>query len=533
MKKSIINYQPSFINYQPSTMYIIMPVKIKHLLLGILFLGVQINGLSQTAKKNLTIGVSFAKEIQSSVSKDGRLLLFFTQNPNVEPREMTWPYPWSPCYIFAKNFSDINLNKALVLNDFSDWTQSTEWSLDNIPEGEYYVQCVWYQNTDIANVNAPGNYFGEKQKVSVSDQLAINMTIDQVIPERTIVENELARMVDFKSDTLSKWWGRPVSLKASVLLPSGYDANKEYAIRYNVAGYGGRYDRVNRLLSDAAFMDWWNLPESPQVINVYLDGEGPFGDSYHMDSENSGPHGYALVYELIPHIEKTYRGTNTAKNRFIDGCSTGGWVSLGLQLYYPDFFDGVFSYSPDAVDFENYQLIDIYKDQNAFINETGYLRPVMRDVSGEPWISMKDFVKYENVLGRSNTYLDSGGQFSAHAALYSPKGANGLPIPLFDPLTGKIDSEVAEYWKKYDFKIYLEENWETLGPKIAGKIYIWMGDMDHFYLNPATRSLDETFDNMVNPSSDAMVVFSAMEGHCSMFSDRIVLEKIQEKLDEE
>ena len=137
--------------------------------------------------------------------------------------------------------------------------------------------------------------------------------------------------------------------KASVLLPHDYEINKEYAIRYNVAGYGGRYTRINQLLGNADFMDWWDSDEAPQIINVFLDGEGPFGDSYQMNSDNSGPYGEALINELIPHIESEYRGSESAAMRFVDGCSTGGWVSLGLQLYYPDFFNGVFSYSPDAI----------------------------------------------------------------------------------------------------------------------------------------------------------------------------------------
>jgi S-formylglutathione hydrolase FrmB len=215
----------------------------------------------------------------------------------------------------------------------------------------------------------------------------------------------------------------------------------------------------------------------------------------------------------------------------VDGCSTGGWVSLGLQLYYPDQFNGVFSFSPDAVDFENYQLINIYTDKNVFKNEFGYQRPVARTTDGEPMISMKEFVQYENVLGAANSYLNSGGQFSAHTSLYSPKGADGLPMPLFDPETGAIDSAVAEHWKKFDFKIHAKENWETLGPKLAGKVYVWMGDMDNFYLNEATRSFAAYLESTTSPKSDAIIEFEPREGHCSQFSYKLVLEKIQERLD--
>jgi S-formylglutathione hydrolase FrmB len=322
-------------------------------------------------------------------------------------------------------------------------------------------------------------------------------------------------------------------VRATVLLPGGYQegSGHAYPIRYQVAGYGGRYTRINQLTADRDFMEWWISNEAPQVINVFLDGEGPFGDSYQLDSENSGPYGYSLIHELIPHIESAFRGTDVAETRFVDGCSTGGWVSLALQIFYPGWFNGAFSYSPDAINFENYQLVNIYQDENAFINEFGYLRPIMRDTYGEPMVSWKEFVQFENVLGASDNYLTSGGQICSHTALYGPKGENGLPKPLIDPETGKIDHAVAEHWKAYDLKLYCQENWEELGPKLEGKIFIWMGDMDHFYLNTATRAFAGFINQTENPGSDAEIVFSPMEGHCSKFSHREVLMKIQQRLD--
>ena len=322
-------------------------------------------------------------------------------------------------------------------------------------------------------------------------------------------------------------------IKAAVLLPSGFFDNpdKKYPVRYNVAGYGGRYTRANRYVKyDKQFLEWWLSDDSPQIINVYLDGEGPFGDCYQLDSENSGPYGTALTKEVIPYIEKKYRGIGTPESRFVDGCSTGGWVSLALQLFYPDFFNGCFSYSADPVDFEYFQLVDIYDDDNAFINEHGYLRPLVRDITGQPVVSLKDFVQFENVLGWSDTYVTSGGQFSGFTALFSPKGKDGLPKPLFDPETGAIDKDVAEHWKKYDLKRFVENNWEKLGPKIEGKIWIWMGDMDNFYLNPAMRSFKNKLQEMENPKSDASINFSPMKGHCSGYNHKKVLLQIAEKL---
>ena len=506
-----------------------MNIKITSIYTLFLCLGLQI--YAQEQHHDLSIDISIDESIHESYESKGRLFVFLTQNPNIEPREQIWPNPYSKTHIFAQNIDNFPPSKTIQLTGNDTWTKTPDWNLKSVPEGTYYVQVLWDQDTKESRIDAPGNIFSPKQEVLIDANKTLKFNLDQKNGARTIRTHQLSELVDFKSDTLSAWWGKEMRLKASVLLPHNYDKNKAYPIRYNVAGYGGRYTRIDRLISDDEFMNWWDSNESPQIITVFLDGEGPFGDSYQMDSDNSGPYGYSLINELIPHIENMFRGTNTSVTRFVDGCSTGGWVSLGLQLYYPDVFNGVYAYSPDAIDFENYQLINIYKEKQAFKNEVGYIRPIMRDTNGEPLLSMKEFIAYENVLGPSNSYLDSGGQFSAHTALYSPKGDNGLPMPMFDPYTGVIDPDVADSWKKYDFKKYAESNWSVLGPKIQGKIYIWMGDMDHFYLNPGTRGFDEFLKSTSNPKSDAIIEFTPMEGHCSFFSHKEILLKMQERID--
>ncbi len=507
-------------------------MKLKFLLFGIILGLTAFHIHAQQSSFSFKADITVSQEIKAQFNENGRLYLFFSKNPRDEPRTQTWPSPVDPTAIFAKNINGFKSNEVLTIENPANWISTTDWKFDDIPKGEYYVQIVWDQDNQESRIDAPGNLYSETQKIVVDQPIKLMLTLNQIIESRTIDSHPLVREIDFNSKLLSKWWNKPVNLKASILLPHGYDNTKAYPIRYNVAGYGGRYTRINGLVSYPEFINWWDSDEAPQIINVFLDGEGPFGDSYQMNSENSGPYGDALINELIPHIEAKYRGTTTSTTRFVDGCSTGGWVSLGLQLYYPDFFNGVFSYSPDAVEFENYQLINIYKDKNAFVNEFGYLRPVMRNTDGEPMLSLKDFMQYENVLGSSNSYLNSGGQFSAHTALYSPKGSNGLPKPLFDPLSGAIDSVVAQHWKKYDFKLYAQEHWEELGPKLEGKIFIWMGDMDHFYLNSATRVFASFFKQTTNPKSDAEIVFTPMAGHCSEYSHLTVLQMMQEKIEE-
>ena len=482
---------------------------------------------SQSFDLDLTVQID--PSLLEQFNEDGRLFIFLNQNPNVEPRNLLWPSPGN--YVFAKNISDWDPSTSLNIVYSHGWIGTVGWNMDEIPKGTYYIQLLWDQDRKESRINAPGNIFLDKQKVILDGDKSLELVLNKVIGNRELINHELVRWVNMESKILSDWWGNPVSLKAGVLLPAGYTDGDVYAIRYNVAGYGGRYTRLNNLVKNPSFLDWWTSDEAPPIINVFLDGEGPFGDSYQMDSENSGPYGEALINELIPHIENLYRGTSDSQTRFVDGCSTGGWVSLGLQLYYPDVFNGVFSYSPDAIDFENYQLINIYKDKNAYTNEFGYERPVARMTDGEPWIPLKDFIQYENVLGDSDTYLNSGMQFSAHTALYSPRGEDGLPKPLFHPSTGDIDTTVAQHWKKYDFKIFLDENWDKLVPKLNGKIYIWMGDMDQFYLNMATRSFHEYLKSKENPIH-AKIEFGATQGHCAEFSNRTVLQQIADRLTE-
>jgi len=479
---------------------------------------------AQTNKVKVKVTVS--EKIKSKFENKGRILLFINANSK-EPRRSTWPNKTN--LIFATNLENWDINTSFTFDSSQEMLGSREISLAEIPSGKYYVQVLWDQDIKESRINAPGNIFSQSKQLDINENKEIEITLSEIIPPRKLVEHELIKEVDIKSEILSEWWGKEMRLKAAVVLPRNYfDEDKKYPTRINIAGYGGRYTRVSRFMRD---MEWWQSDEAPEILNIYLDGEGPFGDSYQLDSENSGPYGKALTEELIPYLEKKYRGIGTPETRFVDGCSTGGWVSLALQLYYPDYFGGCFSYSPDQVDFTHCQLINIYKDENAFINEHGYLRPLVRDQYGEPIISQKDFIYYENVLGTSNTFVTSGGQYSAFNALFSPKGDDGLPKAIFHPRTGEIDKEVAEHWRKYDLRDYTETNWETLGPKIEGKIWVWGADMDNFYLNPALRSFDAMLQKMDNPKSDAEISFTPMARHCQEYSNRKVLLQIKTKLE--
>ena len=488
--------------------------------------------IGQQDPAKLTFNISVTEELKTSFKSNGRLLIYMTTLEGVEPR--TSSAFNGNGFVFGKNIQNWNKDEIQNLNGAEDWTTSGDWNFNAIPPGAYYMQMVWSQNGNSeSQINSPGNLYSESVKVNPKLNQELTVSLSKIIPERKLVEHELVKSFSLKSDVLSKWWNQPMQVKASVLLPSGYSKNpdKKYPVRYNVAGYGGRYTRVNSLVGNQEFMSWWTSKEAPQIITVFLDGEGPFGDSYHLDSENSGPYGEMLISELIPKIEKQFRATGSSETRFVDGCSTGGYVSLALQLFYPETFNGCWSYSADPVSFKKMQLVDIYDDENAFYNNRMYLTPSKRDINGNPQFSIKEEIYFENVDGESNTYTTSGGQWGAWNALYSPKGRDGLPKPIFDPATGVIDKQVAEHWKKHDLLLYTKANWAELGPKVHGKIYVWMGDMDNYYLNNAMRDFDDYLKSTTQPKSDAQIEFSPMKQHCEDYSHKHVLQEIQKRMD--
>jgi hypothetical protein len=469
--------------------------------------------------------ISVSTEIIQSFIKSGRLLIYFTSQNGNEPRyrsEVTvgvTPKDWN---LLTPTIIDLT-NKDVMNSGFQ------YWSVKN--SNKFYFQAVYKQNIDDGQENVPGNIISDVDSLVYSPNMELNITLNKVIPPFEIVKNKFVKTIVIKSKYLSDFSERPRYLKASVLLPSGYFENPEkcYPICYRAPGLNGRYTEVNNMVNNKEFSEWWFSKGTPQIIYVFLDSQGPFGDTYQVDSENNGPCGKALTNELIPEIEKQVHYKAGSKMRFITGMSTGGWVALGLQIFYPDYFDGTWAYSPDPVDFEHFGLINIYQDRTVFYNRFGYLQPVWRTIYGEPTGSMKDCIAGENLMSRTNNYLVSGSQFGAYNAVFGPKAKDGLPTLMFDPITGEIDHDIAKHWEKYDLKKVLEKNWSTLGPKLQGKIWIWTGDMDNLYSNVATRFLKMYLEKTVQPNSDSKISFTPLAGHCQEWSDMAVLSMIAEK----
>jgi hypothetical protein len=512
-------------------------MKSKSFLIYLTLLVFSIKTYCQEKTHTLSFKISVAEEVKASFKQKGRLFIFIGTNPDVEPRMQITPSRITEKhYIFAKNFSDWEANETLSVQDSEDWAtwaKTQECTFKDIPDGTYYIQFLWDQNFERLGINAAGNIYSKKQEIKLTASQILTFKLSEIIAPFKLAEHKLVKLVNHKSDTLSRWWGKPVYERAAVLLPSKYYENpgKEYPIRYNVIWGFGSLTSVNSFVNDTTFFNWWLSDEAPQIITVYLDGELN-GNIYHVDSDNKGPFGYSLINEFIPYIENLYRGTDSPATRFTDGCSTGGWGSLALQLFYPETFNGVFSYSPDPVSYKQFFTFNMYKAKNIFYNEFGYQRPVARTRIDNLIISFKDWVKFENVLGYSDTYIDSDRNLGVLSTIFGAKGADGKPIPLFDYKTGIIDTTAVESWSRYDLAKYVTDNWATIGSKLQGKIYIWAGTQDPYFLNNGVLGFEENLLELENPKSDAIIEFSPNKGHCDNYSNRRILEQIVKKLDE-
>jgi hypothetical protein len=315
-----------------------------------------------------------------------------------------------------------------------------------------------------------------------------------------------------------------------VLLPKDYDKHPDvkYPVVYSHGHFslgapggfrppGSAAPAGGRGGQGGGFSDYWLADGTPRVILVTLQHPSPYyDDSYGVNSQNNGPYGDAIMQELLPAVETQFRVKRDPWARLLTGGSTGGWISLAHQVLYPDSYGGVWSLCPDAVDFRYHQIVNIYADSNAYwISNNGWMkvdRPTRRRPDGNILAMMKDENWYELAVGDKSR---SGGQWDIWEATFSPVGSDGYPKPIWDKRTGVIDKQVAEYWKQnYDLRHILQTNWPTLGPKVANKINIYVGDADSYYLNMGVEMLNNFLKTADNPKFGGEVVFQKLAPHC-------------------
>jgi enterochelin esterase-like enzyme len=409
-------------------------------------------------------------------------------------------------------------------------------SLRDIPAGEYWLQAfinvytrfaradgktVWLHMDQWEGQNwkrSPGNLYGEPVRVRFDPASAvpIRLSVNRVIPPiQPPADTEHVKRIKIESKILTKWWGHPIHVGATILLPKDYD--KHPTVRYPVNYEHGHFSlrAPGGFGAGGPFDAWWLAPDTPRMIYVTLQHPSPYyDDSYGVNSENNGPFGDAIMQELIPAIESQFRVVREPWARMLTGGSTGGWIAAAHQVFYPDVYGGAFASCPDAVDFRYHQIVNIYADDNAYFVDKGWIkvdRPNQQQADGNIQSMMKDENRYELVVGDKSR---SGGQWDIWEATYSPVGADGYPKRLWDKTTGKIDRTVADQWRKFDLRHILETNWATLGPKVGHKVNVYVGDMDSYYLNNAVEKLNEFLVKAANPPFTGEVVFERRAPHC-------------------
>ncbi len=449
-------------------------------------------------------------------SQTGRLFVILSRKGKTEPRTMLGGAGVDAPFVLARDVADLTTGKVSVVDQKAITFPIT--NLSELPAGDYFVQALLSVNTDLRSPGSPGNLYSEVRKLHLDparDGTQELKLTRQIPPEQLPPDTELVKFIKIQSPLLSKFHGRPILLRAGIILPRDFarEPGRKYPLWVRIGGWGGRYTAVNSLMDEKSeFRANWLADKTPRMILLQLDGAGPFGDPYQVNSANNGPYGDAITQELIPQVEKMFRGIGQPQARVLSGLSTGGWVSLALQIFYPDFFNGTWTFCPDPVDFRAFELVNIYEEENAYVNKFGFERPSDRTVTGDVRLTMRHELQIENVLGIGDSWTMSGGQWCTWNATYGPRGADGRPAVLWDPQSGKINPAVAEQWKKYDLRLVLEKNWPTLGPKLQGKLHISVGDADNYFLNNAVHLLDE-FLTHANPPFKGRIIYGPGKGH--------------------
>ncbi len=412
-----------------------------------------------------------------SAPVDGRLLLFLSTQEGSEPRFQISDE------VDTQQFFGVDLENAKSGQTISFDTKSAgyprkTWS--EMAPGEYYVQVLLhryetFKRSDGHTVKlpmdrgegqnwrtAPGNLYSQPIKIKFDPKLrqVISLSLDQVnppLPDPATKQSKYIKYVKIKSKKLSEFWGRDMHLAAWVLLPDGFDEHPQ--ARYPLCLYHGHFPEefsgfsetpppadmdtstysprfgiygYNKVVAQEGYDMYkkWTSPDFPRYLVVEIQHANPFyDDSYAVNSANIGPYGDAIMYELLPEIERQFRGIGQGWARFTYGGSTGGWEALATQVFYPDEFNACFADCPDPITFESYTMVNLYEDKNAYYWEGPFRRtpkPGKRNYLGEMLCTLEDMNRREAVLGSRGR---SGDQWDIWQAVYSPVGVMGTPNP--------------------------------------------------------------------------------------------------------
>lgn len=491
---------------------------------------------------------------------DGRMLVMLSKNKDTEPRFDIVDGPTTQL-IFGKNVE--NWSAGQPIHFTGDELGYPIEDMGQIPSGDYYIQALFHKYETFTRADgkivklpmdrgegqqwnqAPGNLYSTPIEVHLDKDTPKNttVTLDKSIPSiATPEDTEYVKHIKIKSKLLSEFWGREMYLGAHILLPKDWDKHPD--VRYPLAIFHGHFpsdfggwrtvppdttmpcvyserfhlDCYNRIQQQEAydFYKIWTGPDFPRVIAIEIQHPTQYyDDSYAVNSASQGPYGDAITYELIPFIEQQYRGIGEGWSRFTYGGSTGGWEALAVQVFYPDEYNGCYAACPDPIDFRAYTTINVYEDKNAYYVDSEFKktpRPGHRDYLGKVSATVRETCYRELVLG---DHSRSGQQWDIWEATYSPIDNDGYPKPIWNKITGEIDPAVAEYWKEnYDLSYIMKRDWPKIGAKLQGKVHIYCGDMDNYYLNNAVYLTESMLKETTNPHYDGEVDYGDRAEHC-------------------
>ncbi|MGH1366821.1 MAG: hypothetical protein ACRBF0_24900 [Calditrichia bacterium] len=508
---------------------------------------------------DLTVSVTLTKELAAEV-QDGRLLFMLATHDEKEPRFLI-NNGVNTQLIFGRDIENWRPGQSIIIDNTTLGFPLKK--LSDIPPGEYYIQALLnrYHTYKLANGKVvklppdrgegqqwnkkPGNYYSDVLKVTVKknakQQIELDLT-QEIAPIEPPADTKFIKHIRMQSKLLSDFWGEPVYLGAHVLLPKDFEKHPEatfplmifhghfpsdfggfrttppdpglkpeYSARFDVDGYN-----IIQQQEAYDFYKTWTSDDFPRFLIIEIQHPTPYyDDSYAVNSAAQGPYGDAITYELIPYIEKQFQGIGEGWARFTYGGSTGGWEALAVQVLYPDEYNGCFAACPDPIDFRAYMTVNIYEDENAYFYKSPFQtlpRPAHRDYLGHVTITVEGYNLLEAVLGSRGR---SGQQFDIWEATYSPMDEDGYPKRLWNKLTGEIDHEVATYWRdNYDLRHILERDWDKIGEKLKGKIHIYAGDMDNYYLNNATYLMEQFLESTTDPYYAGEVDYGDRAEHC-------------------
>lgn len=462
--------------------------------------------------RHLFFRVTAGPEITAPVS--GRLLIFLKTGEGAKSVDVGEFHPGA-VFVAAKEIERLAPGQSVDI-DTDDIAYPAPFS--DLKPGDYQAQAV----LDVGHTyNYSGRTAGDWESGVVSlpnwspgagaePLLTLTQTVPaQVLPNGTPEQEASAHLETMQSAALTKFWGRPVNVKAWVILPPGYDAQAKtrYPTVYWTHGFGGNLaysklsgERIYQRMADH---------KMPPMIWVMLDESLPTGTHEFADSVNDGPWGEALTKEFIPYLEAKYRMDAKPRGRFLQGHSSGGWATLQLQVNYPRIFGGTWSTSPDPSDFHDFTGVDLYAPHaNVYHRPDGTPYPLVREY-GKVLTTFEQFSKLEHVLG------PYGGQMASFNWVFSPRGKDGRPLPMFDWQTGDVHPEVVAYWRDhYDLAHICQADWAKRGPYLKGKIRVYVGTADTFYLDGSAHKFDAVLQGL---HADAQFTFIPGRTHGNLY----------------